>query len=502
MDFLDFELCLPPLAPVLLESMRAIGYSFEAALADIVDNSISAGASEIQIKFLPYDSPHVAVLDDGEGMSAEGLVHAMRHGSKDPRTQRSITDLGRFGLGLKTASLSQCRCLTVATISEGTLSARKWDLDVVEQRADWILTGLTEDQLKTLPHITELQQMRHGTLVVWQNFDRLSAGESSIEAALGERIDRAREHLSLVFHRFLGNERIAESISLSINNNPVVPQDPFLSNLKATQPLPEEVFDVEGQKVRVAPFILPHISKLSAESLRIAGGEEGLRRNQGFYIYRNRRLISWGSWFRLLRQEEITKLARVRVDIPNSLDHLWTLDVKKSAAFPPEVVRNRLKVIVERITEGSRRVYTYRGRRANNDSIVHSWDRKTVRGGVAYVINREHPLVSAVECAIPEEHAALFQKFLQTLELNFPFDALYADMASERRPESAEGNQCKDEELYELAARILDAVGKDSESAFRLLQNLGSIEPFNKCPEETKRIVEKLEYVYRERTTN
>jgi hypothetical protein len=337
---------------------------------------------------------------------------------------------------------------------------------------------------------------------VWQNFDRLSAGESSIEAALGERIDRARDHLSLVFHRFLGNERVGESISLSINKNPIVPQDPFLSHLKATQPLPEEIFEIEGQKVRVAPFILPHISKLSADSLRIAGGEEGLRRNQGFYIYRNRRLISWGSWFRLLRQEEITKLARVRVDIPNSLDHLWTLDVKKSAAFPPEEVRNRLKVIVERITEGSRRVYTYRGRRANNDNIVHSWDRKTVRGGVAYVINREHPLASAVECAIPEDHVALFQKFLQTLELNFPFDALYADMASERRPESTESTQCNDEELYDLAGRILDAVGKDSESAARLLQNLGSIEPFNKFPDETKKIVDKLEYVYRERTTN
>ncbi len=495
MDYNDFEVSLPPHAPVLLESMRAIGYSFESALADIIDNSISAGAHDIQIRFLPYDNPYVAILDDGVGMSPEGLVLAMRHGSRDPRLKRSKSDLGRFGLGLKTASLSQSRCLTVATIQNGILSVRRWDLDLVEAREDWILTGLRDEHLTALPHLSELQEKSHGTLVVWQNFDRLAAGESSIDTALGERMDRAREHLSLVFHRFLGSETGTDSISVSINNNPLPPLDPFLSKNKATQELPAETFVVDGHLINVAPYILPHISKLSAESLRVAGGEEGLRRNQGFYIYRNRRLISWGSWFRLVRQEEITKLARVRVDIPNSLDHQWTLDIKKSAASPPEAVRAGLKIIIERITEGSRRVYTFRGRRANADSIVHSWDRKIVRGGVTYTVNREHPLVSALESVIAEQQQPLFQKLLQIVEQNFPFDALYADMASERRPDTFAFPEKREEDLYDLALRILDAIGTNTEGRNQFLRNLNVIEPFSRYPDETRKLIEKLDYV-------
>lgn len=380
----DFEILLPPRAEVLLESMRAIGYSFETALADIIDNSISAEATAVQVRFSPYDFPYVAVVDNGAGMSAEGLISAMRHGSQDPKLKRSAKDLGRFGLGLKTASLSQCRCLTVASIQGGSLNARRWDLDIVEERGDWILTGLKGRDLSTLPGLDILKTQQHGTLVVWQRFDRLAAGESSIETALGERIDNAREHLALVFHRLLKSDKSASGLSLCINNNPVEPLDPFLISHKATQVLPEEKFEIEGQSVRVEPYILPHISKFNPEQLRIAGGEDGLRRKQGFYIYRNRRLISWGSWFRLIRPQEMTKLARVRVDIPNSLDHLWTLDIKKSTAFPPEAIRMGLCLIVERIAETSRRVYTFRGRHANDDEMVHCWDRKLVRGGVSY----------------------------------------------------------------------------------------------------------------------
>ena len=254
--------------------------------------------------------------------------------------------------------------------------------------------------------------------------------------------------------------------------------------------------------MRVAPYILPHISKLTPDQLRMAGGEDGLRRKQGFYIYRNRRLISWGSWFRLIRPQEITKLARVLVDIPNSLDHLWTLDIKKSTAFPPEAIRTGLRLIVDRIAETSRRVYTFRGRRANDDEMVHCWDRKLVRGGVSYSINRQHPALSALGSVIPEEHEQLFEKLLQTIEGTFPFDSLYADMASERRPEAAPDNESVNEYLYELAVRILDALGTNEEAASRFVLNLASIEPFCRYPAEAKNTAEKLQHVHREHTTH
>lgn len=474
--------------------MRAIGYSFESALADIVDNSISADAKTIQIRFLPYGEPYVAVLDDGDGMTPEMLVEAMRHGSKDPRLVRASSDLGRFGLGLKTASLSQCRRLTVVSKRDRVISARRWDLDVVEKRQDWILTGVRPAELNSMPHYNELREMPAGTLVLWQVFDRLAAGESSIEVALGDRIDRARDHLSLVFHRYLSPGTVRKlGLSISINGNSLIAQDPFLTSNPATQALPEEAFTIDGHRVTVAPYILPHISRLSAESLRLAGGEDGLRRNQGFYVYRNRRLINWGSWFRLIRQEEMTKLARVRVDVPNALDHLWTLDVKKSAAFPPEAVRNNLKITVERISEGSRRVYTFRGRRANSDDVVHLWDRSAVRGGVVYAINREHPLITALESVMPDGSLPLFQKFLQSAERTFPFDALYADMASERRPNANKTDQNTREEMYDLALRMLDVIGRESESAARFVRGIASIEPFSRYPDDTESLKEKLE---------
>lgn len=397
----NLDICLPPLAPDLLESMRAIGYSFEAAVADIIDNSIAAGAARVDIRFGSQDGPYVAILDDGGGMSAGELVEAMRHGSSNPNHARAAADLGRFGLGLKTASLSQCRCLTVVALKDGVLSARSWDLDHVGATRDWTLIGLTTDAASKLPHVGPLLQTEHGTLVLWQNFDRLSA-DLGIEPAIGERMDIARNHLALVFHRFLNPEKKTRQLALSINLNPIKAVDPFLTSNRATQALPEQEFTVSGEAVRVAPFILPHISKLSAADLELAGGEEGLRRNQGFYIYRNLRLISWGNWYRLVRQEELTKLARVRVDITNRLDHLWSLDIKKSTAHPPDALRSGLRQIINRITERSRKVYTYRGRRTGANDLVRAWDRTAVRGGAVYSINRDHPMIAAIEKVLPD----------------------------------------------------------------------------------------------------
>ena len=481
------EIYLPPSAPDLLESMRAVGYSFEAALADLIDNSIAAGARAINVRFSVAGDPYVAVIDDGCGMSSAELTAAMRHGSRNPVLPRDATDLGRFGLGLKTASLSQCRTLTVVSWRDGVLGARCWDLDYVAQRDNWMLLDVPD--AADLPHVSELMQQAHGTMVLWQNFDKLTAGEASTQDALGNRMDLARDHLSLVFHRFLGARQ--HPLSIALNLNPLRALDPFLTSHKATMPLSEEDFVVEGERVQVTPYILPHFSKLSASDLQVAGGEEGLRRNQGFYVYRNQRLITWGSWFRLVRQEELTKLARVQVDTTNKLDHLWRLDVKKSTAYPPEVLRNGFRQIISRITESSRRVYTFRNRRTGSDKIIHTWDRHEVRGGFTYNINREHPAVAAVERLVPDHGLPLFQELLQILENSFPFDAVYADMASDRRPE-IDDNEDDEQRLLDIAQRIIEAIGDDKDAVARFLNALPSTEPYTKFPNLTARILHKL----------
>jgi hypothetical protein len=265
-----------------------------------------------------------------------------------------------------------------------------------------------------------------------------------------------------------------------------------LTGHRATQALPPEEFVVEGERVSVAPFILPHLSKLGSADLELAGGEDGLRRNQGFYIYRNRRLISWGSWFRLVRQEELTKLARVRVDITNQLDHLWKLDIKKSTTYPPEALREGLKQIISRITDGSRRVYTFRGKKSSDDRIVHAWDRMIVRAGVSYKINREHPLVSALEQSIEHDHRGLFDELLRVLENSLPFDALYADMASEIRPATEEPADDGDHSLLALADQIFTTIGRGTEAGRRFLAALHTVEPFSSAPELARTIAQKL----------
>lgn len=470
--------------------MRAIGYSFEAALADLIDNSLSAGALNVEVHFSPYDLPYVAVLDDGIGMTPEELTAAMRHGSRDPRQPRDVRDLGRFGLGLKTASLSQCRKLTVVSWKGGVVSARRWDLDHVAARQDWMLLQLSLEHIAHLPLVDELRSNEHGTLILWEDFDRLVADGTPLEQALGRRVDIARDHLALVFHRFLNPPQGKRPVVISINRNPLRSIDPFLTAHKATQALQVEEFLVEGDKVVVSPFVLPHISKLSPGQLELAGGEEGLRRNQGFYIYRNHRLISWGSWFRLVRQEELTKLARVQVDISNGLDHLWQLDIKKSATYPPESLRDGLKQIIHRITEGSRRVYTYRGRKTP-DRIVHAWERIVERDGIAYRINREHPLLVAMRAVLLDEQVSLFGELLRLLEDSLPFDALYVDMASEVRPTTRDLRE-DEHSLQALAECILTSLGSHTPEGQRFLAALSHTEPFCTVPDLAQTITRKL----------
>jgi hypothetical protein len=482
---------VPPFAPALVESMRAVGYSLESALADVIDNSISAAARNIEIRFSPYNDPYVAVVDDGLGMTASELVEAMRHGSRNPNDVRTGMDLGRFGLGLKTASLSQARQLTVISRKNRTLSGARWDLDVIAETQRWTLLMLGPEDIKSIHFVDELSKKQHGTIVIWKHLDRLADAEGSVELGLREGMTRVRQHLSLVFHRFLSDEVRSARIALAMNLDPVQPVDPFLTWHPATQQLPMQHILINEADIVVQPYILPHYTKLTPDELSLAGGEEGLRRQQGFYIYRNRRLIIWGTWFRLARQEELTKLARVRVDIPNSLDSLWTLDIKKSAASPPLEVRRNLSSIIGRIADGSGRVYRFRGRRTSSDKFVHMWDRREGRHGVMYSVNREHPFFAAHLQSLDDLDRTAFSDLVATIEAMLPVEAIYADLAGdkggiEQRPAYTV------EQLADLAGRLLDAVGRETVARTNLLSQLSLLEPFSFYPEESMTIIQRL----------
>lgn len=484
---------LPPYAPAMLDSMRAIGYSFEAALADIVDNSVAAEATKVDVQFRTAPASYVAVIDDGVGMSPPVLFEAMRHGGVGPHQTRSERDLGRFGLGMKTASLSQCRRLTVISRRDGVTSGARWDLDLVAERQNWVVQVLDAEDVADLPHVRGLEQQPSGTIVLWELFDRALAGEAQPDVALGRLVDQARDHVALAFHRFLSGDDGGPTLSIAINNQPLRVVDPFLKSKRATRKLPPDTLTIDGSVVEFRPFILPHITKLSRDDLALAGGEEGLRQHQGFYVYRGRRLITFGTWFRLLRQGELTKLARVQIDIPNTLDHLWALDVKKSTAYPPEAVRAGLLMTIERIGGESRNVFIYRGERVNRRDIQQMWQRVDVRGGFNYEIRRDHPVVLETSGRLEKAGGGRLELLLRAVEMALPVDSIYSDMASDRVVQAAPGAEETEALLFDLASRLLDAVAGMSEARARLLNGgLLQIDVFANNQEATKRVIARL----------
>ena len=423
---------LPPYAPTLIESTRAIGYSLEAAVADIIDNSIAANAVNVDIYFFPVDGAYIAILDNGSGMDEKEINIAMQYGSKNPTEERDKKDLGRFGLGLKTASLSQCRCLTVISKQGDRLEGRQWDIDHVIEVGDWSLIILDAEEINQFPQVEELKKYESGTLVIWQKLDRLKAGEINFELSLGRKIDRVRDHLSLVYHRYLMGESGITKLKLFINGEKVKAIDPFLIN-KSVQAMDDETLIIQGHKILVRPYILPHISKLTSDEIKMLGGKDGLRKRQGFYVYRNKRLLVWGTWFRMMRQGDLSKLARIRVDIPNTLDDLWTLDIKKSSALPPAEVRKNLEIIINQIAERSKRTWTFRGKKEVSDTETHIWNRmKNKQGGYYYEINREHPFVQQLVKVDPSLKMSIYS-LLQQIELGLPLNQLYVDLNNDEQ---------------------------------------------------------------------
>lgn len=420
-----FEQECVPFAPSLIESMRSLGYSFPAAIADLLDNSISAKARNIDILSTPGMEPSLIILDDGNGMTENELCEAMRYGSSNPLETRREDDLGRFGLGMKAASLSQCRKLIVVSKKEGKVSAYSWDLDYVIDSESWMLMGFTEEEMLQFPHIDQLLEKEHGTYIYLSEFDRIKEGTGNLSETFNKCLDDMINHLALVFHRF-----IDEGLTIRVNQLELEARDPFLSYHRATQRKRESSFRINNEKITLKPFILPHLSKLSQDDLDKVGGKDRLRSEQGFYVYRNKRLIIWGTWFRLERKDELNKLARVMVDIPNSLDYMWSIDIKKSAATLPDIIKKNMYNAVYESVLCSEAVHTYRGRKEKKDKdIEYVWERVKVRDGYEYQINRKIPQLELLESTLDESQLRLLSSVINTIEASFPVSALYVDAA-------------------------------------------------------------------------
>lgn len=488
------EIILSPHASSLSQSMRDLGYSLETAIADLIDNSITARAENIRI-FMDMDSyeePCLAIIDDGSGMSGDELLEAMRPGSKNPREKRNEDDLGRFGLGLKTASFSQARLLTVVSCKDRAVFAAQWDLDLIAARNEWVVTIPSRDDIQTLPFINELGNQ--GTYVLWRKLDRLiesSANERS-KNNVYEKLSVVEKHLALVFHRYITGDYKRRRVAIQINGHPIEAFDPFCISNRATQLLQEEIVRIDNQEIRIQPYILPHHSKLSRKEYDFYRSHSDFVSNQGAYIYRNGRLMAWGDWFRLVPKSEATKLARVRIDFTNALDEYWTIDIKKSRAHPPALVREKLRHIINRIADQSKRVHTGRGNRLFEQQEQPLWIRFSDRGGIRYAVNRDHPLVNTFLNTLAPDSALALEDIISVIESSIPLEAIYADYSS--TPQSfEETEEITYEELkgkLEHFCMLLASSGAvDKDSFTRMILGL---KPFSENREITQKIIEEL----------
>lgn len=389
---------VPPNPADLIESIRGFGYTLQSALADLIDNSLAAGATWVQVTVDPGPgSPHIAVVDNGRGMPCERLVEAMRMGTFGPLASRGPTDLGRFGLGMKTASLSQGRSLTVATKENGRRSPaiRRWDLAHVREVADWQL--LDEPTAVAQSFADQVEAFPHGTAVVIENLDRASFLELSgpqLAVHLAAALETVRRHLGMVFHRFIAED----GLQIRLGESQIPAWDPYL--VEVSTRLPQETLHYRGQLIDVVPFVLPHHSRLTDDQHSRAGGPFGWNKHQGFYIYRCRRLIVPGDWLNLnLRQEEHYKLARIRLDLPNTMDSDWHLNVMKSHVAAPAALRDEFRRIAADVRRQASEVYRVRGEREAPEQHVPQhpiWRRESTRTGVRYRVDRSHPVMRAL----------------------------------------------------------------------------------------------------------
>ncbi|WP_368861982.1 ATP-binding protein [Frankia gtarii] len=346
-----------PSAARLTRSLRDVGYDFPAAVADLVDNSVSAGANHIQVivEFDGADS-RVLIADDGTGMSENALVEALRFGSR--RSYRE-NDLGRYGLGLKTASLSQGRSVTVVTrraASADRVFVRELDLDLVEERDEWLVVA--PRQTPETDRARDLLGNAPGTVVLWRSLDRVLPEKRPDGGWARRRLDsyarRTADHLAVVFHRFLERLPDGRHVTISVNGEKVQPWNPFAPGEEHRRELPAQQFEVTtGDRTGVARlqrFVLPTRPQFSSqEEFDRLSGPLNWNRQQGLYVYRADRLVQWGGWAGIRGIDEHTKLARASLDFDTSLDPAFNINVSKMRVSVPPQLRQLITASINEL---------------------------------------------------------------------------------------------------------------------------------------------------------
>jgi Histidine kinase-, DNA gyrase B-, and HSP90-like ATPase len=493
----DYDI-VPPDPAGMIESLSALGYTLESAVADLVDNSIDAGAKHVDVIFhwAGLDS-YVAVVDDGRGMTEGALMDAMAIALRGPRAAREVNDLGRFGMGLKTASFSQARMLAVCSKSTSAEPAtRVWDLDHVLRCGDWQLLHEPDDQdtAKILDALAE-DISGSGTVVLWRRLTKMvdEFGAIDDEDAHGhflEAIARVDRHLGMTFERFLGTRGARarkRSMMLTINSAPVSAWDPFMTWHEATLPRPIEKLEVDGHRVVVRPYVLPPKRRLTDEEYRSGAGPRGWLEQQGFYVYRNDRLIVPGEWLELpgFRKDEKHVMARIAVEVPAALDHLWSVDVKKASARPPLPLRGSLSRSAKATRVEAQGILSAISRTTGllkSDDLSFVWRPERTDGNLRLRINWQHPLVKEA-LQTSSDARPVVRALLRFLEETVPLSAIRMmfDDSEDRDYQPFSGSP--PDEVMTVAERLYSAYVSQGLTPAQAAKRLQHTAPFNEYPD-------------------
>ncbi|MDD1730305.1 MAG: ATP-binding protein [Methanospirillum sp.] len=356
---------LIPSAKRLINSLRDLGYDFSTAVSDLIDNSIDAGSTEICIN-LQFNGVNswFSVADNGKGMNVSELMEALRFGSE---TDYSDVDLGKFGLGLKTASLSQCKKLSVASrngVYNSEIKAFCWDLDYIQTINKWRILPVELNETNRNLHEPLLRTT--GTVVLWEKLDRIldykNPSGDHARRRIAAMCRELENHISMVFHRFLMGEYSTSKINIYLNGNIIQPWDPFVKNEKNTQFLQQYIISCMYNEVKssilVDPYVLPQKEDFSSrDAWERASGPKKWNQQQGLYFYRGNRLIQSGGWSKLRTVDEHTKLARVAISFTPTLDDAFKINVAKMRIQVPDEIQGDLCKIIEHVVRIARDRY-------------------------------------------------------------------------------------------------------------------------------------------------
>ncbi len=380
------EIILEPNPARIMEGLRDTGYDFNMAMADLVDNSIAANATivKVYLNFMPDNDMKLYIVDNGCGMTMAELKNAMRYGS-ERRTNAS--SLGKFGLGLKTASTAFCRSLSLLSRGgDGEINKVQWDLDEIIRINKWKLLQptISDDEMDLLESVAGNGT---GTIVIWEKIDRLLKDyqfNGAKRTALKRIMDSLQFHFSMVYQRFLDSKFTDKPIELYLNDKAITPWDPFCSNesertIAGEQDIKVELPEGEYSTFTLKAFVLPRKENFS--SLEAYTKAQINNDMQGFYIYRENRLLHYGDWANIYRNDPHFSLIRVDLSFNHTLDKAFNVDIKKSRIHINEDIADYLE---KEFLPAARRLAEERYRKLKQEAVAQN--AKNVHNGAGLTI--------------------------------------------------------------------------------------------------------------------